>query len=44
MAPARWTRAWLGRRGAELHLSMRTTMAGLLAFALAELFGLAQGS
>lgn len=43
MAPARWTRAWLGRRGAEPRLSMRTTMAVLLAFALAEPFGLAQG-
>ncbi|MGO8917240.1 MAG: FUSC family protein [Stellaceae bacterium] len=42
-AAARGIRAWLGRRSAELRLSLRVTVAGLLAFALAELFGLAQG-
>lgn len=43
MAAARRIRAWLGRRGAEFRLSLRTTVAGLLTFALAEFFGLAQG-
>jgi len=43
LAAARRIRAWLGRRGAELRLSLRMTVAGLLAFALAELLGLAQG-
>lgn len=38
-----WPGAWLRRHGAELRLSARVTVAGLAAFALAELFHLAQG-
>jgi uncharacterized membrane protein YccC len=34
---------WIRRRRAQLHLSVRITVAGLAAFALAHLFGLAQG-
>jgi uncharacterized membrane protein YccC len=34
---------WFRRRGAELRLSLRMTMAGLVAYALAEAFSLAQG-
>lgn len=34
---------WLARHDVELRLALRTTIAGLLAFALAELIGLAQG-
>jgi uncharacterized membrane protein YccC len=36
-------RAWLLRHEAELRLGLRMTASGLLAFALAELLGLAQG-
>ena len=35
--------AWLGTHGAELRLALRVTASGLIAFALAELLGLAQG-
>src|SRR5258708_28389318 len=35
--------AWCRRRGAEFRLSLRMTAAGLVAYALAEAFGLAQG-
>lgn len=36
-------RAWLDRHASEVKLAFRVTVSGLLAFALAELFGLAQG-
>lgn len=36
-------RAWLRGHGAELRLGVRMTASGLIAFALAELLGLAQG-
>jgi uncharacterized membrane protein YccC len=40
-----WARflSWLGGHGAELRLSLRMTVAGVLAFALADMFNLAQG-
>ncbi|HWI28714.1 MAG TPA: FUSC family protein [Stellaceae bacterium] len=37
------SRAWLRRHTAELRLALRMTASGLLAYALAELLGLAQG-
>lgn len=42
---AAWQRLrdWTGRHGAELRLSVRMTVAGLLAFALAHLLALPQG-
>jgi uncharacterized membrane protein YccC len=43
MRAARAGRAWLGTHGAELRLALRVTASGLIAFALAELLGLAQG-
>jgi uncharacterized membrane protein YccC len=36
-------RAWLGRSGAQFRQSLRVSVAALIAFALAELFALAQG-
>jgi len=36
-------RAWIGRHGAELRLSVRMTVAGVLAYALAHLLALPQG-
>lgn len=36
-------RDWIGRHGAELRLSMRITVAGILAYALAHLLALPQG-
>jgi uncharacterized membrane protein YgaE (UPF0421/DUF939 family) len=35
-------RAWIARRGAELRLAARTTIAGVLAFAIATVLGLPQ--
>jgi uncharacterized membrane protein YccC len=43
MRATRAGRAWLGTHGAELRLALRVTASGLIAFALAELLGLAQG-
>jgi len=42
-ARLRWLAGWRRRRNVELRLSLRMTTAGLLTFALAELFHLAQG-
>ncbi len=40
---ARLSAQWLGKRGPEARLALRVTVAGLVAFASAQAFGLAQG-